>query len=54
MTYYLKAVIGARTNNETQLAKNLRQAVNIDENLKVAAVNDIEFANYDITSIIAE
>jgi tetratricopeptide (TPR) repeat protein len=54
MTYYLKAVIGARTNNETQLAKNLRQAVNIDENLKVAASNDIEFANYDITSIIAE
>lgn len=54
MTYYLKAVIGARTNNETALAKNLRQAFNIDENLKVAASTDIEFANYDISGIIAE
>ena len=54
MTYYLKAVIGARTNNETELAKNLRQAINIDEKLKVDAANDIEFANYDITGIIAE
>ncbi|MBR4963520.1 MAG: hypothetical protein IKY54_06440, partial [Muribaculaceae bacterium] len=54
MTYYLKAVIGARTNNETELAKNLRQAINIDESLKAAAATDIEFANYDITGIIAE
>ena len=53
-TYYLLAVLGARTNNETELAKNLRQAVNIDENLKAAAATDIEFANYDITGIIAE
>lgn len=54
MTFYLKAVIGARTNNESNLSKNLRQAVSIDESLKAAAATDIEFANYDITGIIAE
>ena len=48
-TYYLTAVLGARTNNESMLDTNLRQAVRLDSTLAQKAANDLEFANYDLT-----
>ncbi|MGM9851215.1 MAG: tetratricopeptide repeat protein [Muribaculaceae bacterium] len=51
-TYYLMAVLGARTNNESMLTGNLRQAVKLDSSLATKAANDLEFANFDITRAI--
>ena len=51
-TYYLMAVLGARTNNESMLTSNLRQAVKLDSSLASKAANDLEFANFDITRAI--
>ena len=46
------AVLGARTNNESMLTGNLRQAVKLDSSLATKAANDLEFANFDITRAI--
>ena len=51
-TYYLMAILGARTNNESMLNTNLRQAVRMDKNLATKAVNDLEFANYNLTKAL--
>ena len=51
-TYYLMAVLGARTNNESMLNTNLRQAVRMDKDLAKKAVNDLEFANYNLTKAL--
>lgn len=48
-TYYLMAVLGARTNNENMLNTNLRQAVRMDASLAQRAVKDLEFANYNLS-----
>ena len=48
-TYYLMAILGARTNNENMLLTNLRQAVRLDSSLAKRAVNDLEFANYNLS-----
>lgn len=48
-TYYLMAVLGARTNNESMLLNNLRQAVRLDSKLAATAANDLEFANFNIS-----
>lgn len=48
-TYYLMAVLGARTNNENMLNTNLRQAVRLDSSLAQKALNDLEFANYNLS-----
>ncbi len=48
-TYYLMAILGARTNNENMLVTNLRQAVRMDNTLAQRAVNDLEFANYNLS-----
>ncbi len=48
-TYYLMAVLGARTNNENMLNTNLRQAVRLDNSLAQKAINDLEFANYNLS-----
>lgn len=48
-TYYLMAVLGARTNNENMLNTNLRQAVRLDSSLAQKAINDLEFANYNLS-----
>lgn len=45
-TYYLLAVVGARTNDRDAVILNLRQAINMDASLKEAAATDIEFAKY--------
>ena len=49
VTYYLTAVLGARTNNESMLTNNLRQAIRLDAALANQAANDLEFANYDLS-----
>lgn len=51
-TYYLKAVLGARTNNENQVISNLRQAIKLDNKLAKAAATDLEFANFNIQNLI--
>lgn len=43
---YLKAVVGARTNDSNMVMTNLRTAVSMDKNLKQAAATDMEFARY--------
>lgn len=48
-TYYLTAILGARTNNETMVMSNLRQAVKLDRNLLKRAQSDLEFANFNLS-----
>lgn len=43
MTYYLKAVIAARTNNNSLAVDNLRQAISKDSSLSAYAAKDLEF-----------
>lgn len=50
-TYYLMAVVGARTNNEQMLANNLRQAVKLDNSMLNRAKNDLEFANFNLSNV---
>ncbi len=45
-TYYLLAVVGARTNNSSAVESNLKQAVKLDSSKKAAVQNDAEFAQY--------
>ena len=45
-TAYLKAVVGARTNDKAAVIENLKSAVAQDASLKVRAANDIEFAKF--------
>lgn len=48
-TYYLTAVLGARTNNENMVITNLRQAIRLDENMRQKAINDLEFAKFNLS-----
>ena len=48
-TYYLMAVLGARTNNENMALSNLRQAIRLDSKLAERAKNDLEFAKVNLT-----
>ena len=48
-TYYLMAVLGARTNNESMLNTNLRQAIRLDSSLATAARNDLEFKGFNLS-----
>ena len=50
-TYYLSAVLGARTNNQNMVMNNLRQAVKMDKSLLSRAQNDLEFARYDLSML---
>ena len=45
-TYYLQAVVAARTNNRDGVYAALRQAVAADAAMKAKAAQDIEFAKY--------
>jgi tetratricopeptide (TPR) repeat protein len=51
-TYYLTAVLGARTNNESMITSNLRQAIKLDSSLASKAANDLEFANFNLANVI--
>lgn len=50
-TYYLSAVLGARTKNQNMVMNNLRQAVKLDKSLLNRAQNDLEFAGYNLSSL---
>ena len=45
-TYYMKAIVDARTNNLTNAVNNLQRAIAINPDLAVRAVIDLEFAKY--------
>ncbi len=45
-TAYLKAIVGARTNDKDQVYKNLKQAVSLDKSLAQKAMKDIEFSKF--------
>lgn len=48
VTYYLAAVVGARTNNENMVMTNLREAIKLDASLAEKAKKDLEFASYNL------
>ncbi len=50
-SYYLKAIVGARTNNSEKVFANLRKATELSKDCKAAAATDMEFAKYfeDVT-----
>lgn len=50
-TYYLAAVVGARTNNENMVLTNLREAVKLDPSMKAKAQKDLEFASYNLSNL---
>ena len=45
-TYYLKAIVAARTNNATDVVKNLAQVKKLNPQMAADAANDLEFANF--------
>lgn len=51
-TYYLAAILGARTNNSDQVKSNLQKAVQLDSQLGQRALNDLEFAKFDVENIL--
>ncbi len=46
MTYYLYAVVAARTSNASGVADNLKKAVSMDSSLAAKAKSDLEFAKF--------
>lgn len=51
-TYYLLAVVGARTNNEQMVLSNLAQSVKLDKAMADKASTDMEFAKFNISSVV--
>jgi Flp pilus assembly protein TadD len=45
-TYYLKAIVGARTNNLTSIAENLKKSVALDPQMAAQALKDVEFSKF--------
>lgn len=45
-TSYLKAVLGARTNNSSMVVNGLKKAISLDSSMLDKAKNDIEFVKY--------
>ena len=50
-TYYLSAIVAARTNNNVNVINNLRKAVKLDPSLLKRAQNDKEFANISLSNL---
>lgn len=50
-TYYMLAVVAARTNNEQAVYANLRKAASLDSSMKERAAVDKEFANYNVANL---
>ncbi|MCM1021160.1 MAG: hypothetical protein NC343_02420 [Muribaculum sp.] len=50
-TFYLTAILGARTNNQNMVYNNLRQAVKLDKNMAAQAKSDLEFASYNLSAL---
>lgn len=51
-TYYLNAIVGARTNNESMVKSNLAKAINLDKSLLNRAKNDIEFSKFNLSGVL--
>lgn len=51
-TYYLMAVVGARTNNEQMVSSNLKESVKMNANMAQMATTDLEFAKYNVASMV--
>lgn len=51
-TYYLSAIVGARTNNADNVKSNLQKAVQLDPSLAQRALNDAEFDNFDLATVL--
>lgn len=51
-TYYLMAVLGARTGNDQMVTSNLRQAIKLDPNMAKLAANDLEFAKVNLSGVL--
>lgn len=45
-TYYLKAIIAARTNNLNNVISNLKESVTMDPEMAAHALKDLEFSKY--------
>lgn len=50
-TYYLSAIVSARTNNENGVLSNLRKAISMDSSMLQQAKNDLEFAQFNLNSL---
>lgn len=50
-TYYLKAIVGARTNNESEVMTNLRKAISLDRNMAAQAATDLEFSAFNLSNL---
>ncbi|MCM1452365.1 MAG: hypothetical protein NC102_08895 [Clostridium sp.] len=50
-TFYLMAVLAARTNNAAGVTENLRKATQLDPAMGAAAANDLEFANFNVKNL---
>ena len=48
LTYYLKAIVGARTNNQSMVASNLAEACKLDPKYAAMAAKDLEFAGFNV------
>ncbi|MCQ2074760.1 MAG: tetratricopeptide repeat protein [Bacteroidaceae bacterium] len=48
-TYYLKAIIAARTNDAGSVKDNLKKSIAADASMKAKAATDLEFAKYQDT-----
>ena len=46
------AIVGARTNNESMLNTNLRQAIRLDKKMAARAAEDLEFANFNLSKAL--
>ena len=51
-TYYLMAVLGARTNNDQMVTSNLRQAIKLDNKLAKQAAKDLEFSRFNLSGVL--
>ena len=54
VTYYIKAVLGARTSNVSLVYDGLKKAVELDPSLAKKAMSDLEFAKYVNDSTFSE
>lgn len=51
-TYYLMAVLGARTNNEAMITNSLRQAIKLDPGMAAKASQDLEFNRFNLSGVL--
>lgn len=51
-TYYLMAILGARTGNQQMINNNLRKAISLDSRMASKAAQDLEFSNFNISSLL--